>query len=213
MPEIGFTVDGIVKHVQCFFNEQRIYRNRKPVDLKVSNSTKEDPKFPELLTISPNEKVPGSSKKLKRVKRISDDGSGSDTGNDHGAQSASTLSPNSDLDSSPEDLGIHDIKSSVSLDLPKDDSESKSPKAYPFKSCQMICKAVFGELPNREDIIRILKKKFDVKQSQITALTMSQLLEVTSKKLINQKYCSVKEGTNMSNIRMDSIIVHKEIAL
>ena len=35
MPEIGFTVDGIVKHVQCFFNEQQRYRNRKPVDLKV----------------------------------------------------------------------------------------------------------------------------------------------------------------------------------
>ena len=39
MPEIGFTVDGIVKHVQCFFNEQRRYRNRKQVDLKVHNYT------------------------------------------------------------------------------------------------------------------------------------------------------------------------------
>jgi hypothetical protein len=83
------------------------------------------------------------------------------------------------LDSSPEDLGMHGIKSGVSLDLPKDDLESKSPKAYPFKSCQMISKAVFGEQPNREDIIRILKKKFDVKQGQITALTMSLFLEVT----------------------------------
>jgi hypothetical protein len=77
----------------------------------------------------------------------------------------------------------------------------------------MICKAVLGEQPNRENIIRILKKKFDVNQAQITALTMSQLLEVTSKQLINQKYCFVKEGTNMSNIIMDSIIVHREIAL
>ena len=30
MPEVGFNVDGIIKHVQCFFNEQRRYRNRKP---------------------------------------------------------------------------------------------------------------------------------------------------------------------------------------
>ena len=29
MPEVGFNVDGIIKHVQCFFNEQRRYRNRK----------------------------------------------------------------------------------------------------------------------------------------------------------------------------------------
>ena len=42
---------------------------------------------------------------------------------------------------------------------------------------------------------------------------MSQLLEVMAKKLINQKYCSVKDGTNMSNMRMESITVHKEIVL
>ena len=34
MPEVGFNVDGIIKHVQCFFNEQQTYRNRKPA-LKV----------------------------------------------------------------------------------------------------------------------------------------------------------------------------------
>lgn len=30
MPEIGFNVDGIMTHVQNFFNEQRRYKNRKP---------------------------------------------------------------------------------------------------------------------------------------------------------------------------------------
>ena len=30
MPEVGFNADGIMKHVQSFFNEQRRYRNRKP---------------------------------------------------------------------------------------------------------------------------------------------------------------------------------------
>ena len=33
----------------------------------------------------------------------------------------------------------------------------------------MIFQAVFGEQPVREDIVRILKKRFAVKQDQITA--------------------------------------------
>ena len=154
---------------------------------------------------------------VQKVKMIASDESRSDTSSidsvkGHSAQSASTLSVPSDhdMDSPTEDFGTCDIKNDVSRSVPKDDSDSISPKSYPLKSCQMICQAVFGEQPVREDIVR---KKFAVKQDQITALTMSQLLEVMAKKLINQKYCFVKDGTNMSNMRMESITVHKEIAL
>ena len=157
---------------------------------------------------------------VQKVKMIASDESGSDTSSidsvkGHSAQSASPLSVPSDhdMDSPTEDFGTCDIKNDVSRSVPKDDSDSIFPKSYPLKSCQMICQAVFGEQPVREDIVRILKKTFAVKQDQITALTMSQLLEVMAKKLINQKYCSVKDGTNMSNMRMGSITVHKEIAL
>ena len=40
-------------------------------------------------------------------------------------------------------------------------------------------------------------------------------MEVLAKKLVNQKYCSIKDGpeTNITNLRMDDITVHKEIAL
>lgn len=89
----------------------------------------------------------------------------------------------------------------------------ESSTSYPLKACQIIYKAVFGEKPNRDDAVKVLKKKFAVKPDQLTSLTMTQLLEVLAKKLVNSKYCSIKEDTNMANIRMDNVTVHKEIAL
>ncbi|XP_068671111.1 G2/M phase-specific E3 ubiquitin-protein ligase-like [Montipora foliosa] len=87
---------------------------------------------------------------------------------------------------------------------------------YNLKACQVIFKAVFGKAQvNREDVVKVLKKKFIVKQDRLTSLTMTQLMEVLAMKLVNQKYCSIKDGpeTNITNLRMDAITVHKEIAL
>ena len=80
----------------------------------------------------------------------------------------------------------------------------------------MIFKAVFGKVQvEREDVVKVLKKKFSVKQDRLTSLTMTQLMEVLVKKLVNQRYCSIKDGpeTNITNLKMDNITVHKEIAL
>ena len=80
----------------------------------------------------------------------------------------------------------------------------------------MIFKAVFGKVQvEREDVVKVLKKKFSVKQDRLTSLTMTQLMEVLVKKLVNQRYCSIKDGpkTNITNLKMEDITVHKEIAL
>ena len=130
-----------------------------------------------------------------------------------------------------------DTQSTLSLDTTESDKESSGddnvcssqmPKevssglrlpalcTYNLKACQVIFKAVFGKAQvNREDVVKVLKKKFIVKQDRLTSLTMTQLMEVLAKKLVNQKYCSIKDGpeTNITNLRMDDITVHKEIAL
>ena len=87
---------------------------------------------------------------------------------------------------------------------------------YNLKACQVIFKAVFGKVQvEREDVVKVLKKKFSVKQDRLKALTMTQLMEVLVKKLVNQRYCSIKDGpeTNITNLKMEDITVHKEIAL
>lgn len=73
----------------------------------------------------------------------------------------------------------------------------------------MIFKAVFGKAQvDREDVVK-------VKQDTLTSLTMTELMEVLAKKLVNQRYCSIKDGpeTNITNLRMEDITIHKEIAL
>ena len=75
---------------------------------------------------------------------------------------------------------------------------------------------VFGKVQvDREDVVKILKKKFGVRHDSLTSLTMTQLMEVTAKKLVNNKYCSIKGGpeTNMTSLTLQDITVHKEIAL
>ena len=64
---------------------------------------------------------------------------------------------------------------------------------YNLKAYQVIFKAVFGTAQvERENVVKVLKKKFTVKQERLTSLTMTQLMEVLAKKLVNQKYCSIR---------------------
>ena len=133
---------------------------------------------------------------------------------------------------------FNDTPSTISLDTTESDRESSGDDnlgsslqvskgvfpgltfpdlfTYNLKACQVIFKAVFGEAQvDREDVVKVLKKKFTVKQDRLTSLTMTQLMEVLAKKLVNQRYCSIKDGpeTNITNLRMEDITVHKEIAL
>lgn len=127
----------------------------------------------------------------------------------------STLSWNT-TDSDKESSGYVNLCSSQ---LPKDVSPSErlpAVRTYNLKASQVIVRAVFGKVQiDREDVVKVLKKKFTVKRERLTSLTVTQLMEVLAKKLVNQKYCSIKDGpeTNITNLRMVDITEHKEIAL
>ena len=133
---------------------------------------------------------------------------------------------------------FNDTPSTISLDTTENDGESSgddnlgsslqlskgvSPGlripalcTYNLKACHVIFKAVFGKAQvDREDVVKVLKKKFTAKQDRLTSLTMTQLMEVLAKKLVNQRYCSIKDvpEKNITNLRMEDITVHKEIAL
>lgn len=88
--------------------------------------------------------------------------------------------------------------------------------SYDLKTCQMIFKAVFG-MPkvNRDELVKLNKKRFGVKQDSITSLSLTQLMEVTVKKLIYYKYCTIKDELqkDMSHLKMADIVVHKEISI
>ena len=77
----------------------------------------------------------------------------------------------------------------------------------------MIIKAVFGENLNRENTVKVLKNKFSVKHHFLRSLTVTQLMEVFAKKLLTHKYCHISLWVNPSNMKMDDIIVYKEIFL
>ena len=85
--------------------------------------------------------------------------------------------------------------------------------SLPLKGYQMIVKSVFGEQLNRDDIVKVLKNRFAVKPNSLTTLTVSQPTEIVAKKLMNNRFCSIRQGANSSKMKMEDIIVHKEIAL
>ena len=60
------------------------------------------------------------------------------------------------------------------------------------KSAMVIVKAVTGKIPEREELVKILKQRFEVLSKTLTALKVSQILEVTARKLISLKYVSLK---------------------
>jgi len=83
------------------------------------------------------------------------------------------------------------------------------------QQAQMVLKAVFGKIPNRDEQVKVLRNKFKIKQNNLTSLTVSQLTDCLAKKVLNNKYCTIKDGVDLhvSKLRMDNITVHKEISL
>ena len=70
-------------------------------------------------------------------------------------------------------------------------------------------KAVFGKLLTREKSVDILKSKFDVKQSNLTTQTPSQVMSVLVKELVRHNYVTLKGNVSSP----DDVTVHKEIAI
>ena len=67
------------------------------------------------------------------------------------------------------------------------------------KSAMVIIKAVTEKIPDRE-LVKLLKGRFRVTQKSLTTLSVTQLLEVTARKLIKFKYVSVKLGVGPADI-------------
>ena len=68
------------------------------------------------------------------------------------------------------------------------------------KSAMVIIKAVTEKIPDREELVELLKGRFTVTQKSSTTLSVTQLLEVTARKLIKFKYVSVKLGVGPADI-------------
>ncbi|KXJ15843.1 putative nuclease HARBI1 [Exaiptasia diaphana] len=179
MPEIGFNVDGIQKHIQSFFNEQRRYKKSKACNCNSS------PKLPELPQ-SDHENDSGSlpKKKMKSSVIESDD---SDSGSPPQKGMKSTLireKPTSDDEmsfsqSTPSTLSVdnsdddEEIECSQAVDFSS--NQAKAQVAYDsfnIKACQLIIKAVFGGQLTRDSLVKVLKNKFLVKSESLTSLTM-----------------------------------------
>ncbi|CAH3166980.1 unnamed protein product, partial [Porites lobata] len=110
-------------------------------------------------------------------------------------ESLSTLSPYESSDS----------ESQRTPTVTRSPSEIKAPST--LTSSPVAIKAVFGKLLTRENSVDILKSKFDVKQSNLTNLTASQVMSVLVKKLVRHNYVTLKE--NVSSL--DAVTVYKEI--
>ena len=81
------------------------------------------------------------------------------------------------------------------------------------RSAMVIIKAVTGRIPEREELVKMLKEKFKAQSKNLTALTATQILEVTARKLISLKYVSLKDGISSGDIRNTDITVRKEIQM
>lgn len=87
-------------------------------------------------------------------------------------------------------------------------NQTQTGPGWPLKVNQAIVKCVFQRSLKRDEIIDVLKKKFSVSPKNLTGLAPTQLLSVLAKKLVNNKYCTVKE--EVKNVKED-ITVIKEI--
>jgi hypothetical protein len=78
---------------------------------------------------------------------------------------------------------------------------------------RLILKSVFGTIPNREQIVKLLKLRFNVHQKLLTSLTPTQLNEVMAKKLIKNNYITINKGVSLTKLKNGDFHVVKEIAL
>ena len=82
------------------------------------------------------------------------------------------------------------------------------------KLCKMIVRSVCGRVLGREEISKLLKKRFSVTPRNLTSLTLTQLFEVASKKLVRHKYVEIPdEPVDPSQLKLTMIKVNKEIEM
>ena len=57
--------------------------------------------------------------------------------------------------------------------------------SFSKKACTVILKAVLGRLPERDELVKMMKGKFLVPARNFSSLTFSEVMEVTARKLVN----------------------------
>ena len=130
---------------------------------------------------------------------------------DDGTASVDTSAENSELD---ETISEERSPDNAKPRVPQLKHASASGvQSLTLTSSQMIIKAVFGENLNRENIVKFLKNKYSSKHHSLTSLTVTQLMEVIAKKLLNHTYCHISLGVNSSNMKIDDSIVYEKISL
>jgi len=67
-----------------------------------------------------------------------------------------------------------------------------------LKANKAIVKRVFSRVLKRDEIVKVLKKKFSVAPKNVTGLASTQLTSVLAKQLVKHHYCNVKEGEIMN---------------
>ncbi|KAJ7394811.1 hypothetical protein OS493_000645 [Desmophyllum pertusum] len=233
IPEVGFNEEGIAKHVQDFCNEQRRYdklKNSKSASCEYNNvedrprgtktkqksTSSEDDDVEELprkkkteqkpVKIKASATPPNGVKKIRPTttldKTLEQDAASTSS---ESGESLSTLSVDSRRGSESESM----IKDSGTPKEDKCSSDIKAPTTV--ASLQVVIKAIFGKLLTREETVGILKSKFMVKNTNLTPLTPSQLMQVLVKKLVRNNYVTLKGS--LSSLQKSNVTVHKEIQM
>lgn len=207
IPEINFGEDGIARHIQTFFSEQRRYQKNKKTQTprKTETELKEERK---------RQKVEDSElefvvKKIKKQK-VEQCASGEVTPSSAGSSADVSSVDGGDTESVHEDENSASDHESPPSTQANSKVESVEEEAWQSNLAmnQAIVKGVFGKLLKRDDITHVLKKKFAVQQKMITNLKPTELLNVLARKLVRHNYCKLKgEGKNK-----EDIIVLKEIS-
>ncbi|KAK2560211.1 hypothetical protein P5673_017191 [Acropora cervicornis] len=198
IPEINFAKEGISKHIQSFFNEQRRYRKIKKPASKIGTLSCETNKY----------KGDNLIEETSAEEKLSTAGSTSSGGESSGGGDTDILGEDEneimqDCSDSSNGSPIPSSQlSSVAL------NQKQTGHHWSFKVNQAIVKCVFQRLLKRDEMIEVLKKKFSVSPRNLTGLAPTQLLSVLAKKLVNNKYCKVTE--EVKNFKED-ITVIKEI--
>ncbi|XP_073236474.1 uncharacterized protein [Porites lutea] len=143
LPEAGFFTDGIAQHIKSFFSEQRRFHKSKKVVVLPSCSESSSNSEVEL---TPPPKLPSMPKeedeKNAKKKRFSPP---EDDDDNHSEGSTDTMIVNEEEEASGE---------SAEPDI-RDNKMSK-------KSAMVIIKAVTEKIPDREELVKQLKGRFQV---------------------------------------------------
>ena len=92
-------------------------------------------------------------------------------------------------------------------------SEDKSDGELSRCVSSLVIKAVFGTLPDRGQLVKVLTTKFGVQQKHLRSLTLSDVMEVMVKKLIKHNYITVDKDVQLNSIKKCNFKVTKEIAI